>query len=228
MSEKWQKAWELEYQKQGIPSSFRNTPARVVTEFCAWLEKRNFSGTQAADLGCGRGRNSFYLASRGYSVTAIDLVPANVDSINQQANELKCPVVAHAQSVAAPWPIPSNSLDLAIDIFCYKHITSKEAQASYRQELARALKPTGYYFVSLASENDGFYGPLLADSPAPQYKLIVDPYAKVESYLYSIDDLTREFGDAFIVVEAHEQESKSPMHGKEYTRKVLNLILRKS
>lgn len=224
----WQQAWEHEYQKQGIPSSFRNTPARVVTEFNSWLEKRNFKGKQAADLGCGRGRNSFYLASKGFSVTSLDLLQENADYITHQAHSMQLPIVAHAQNVSSSWPISANSLDIAIDIFCYKHITNKDAQKLYRKELARTIKSTGYYFVSLASESDGFYGPLLINSPAPHHKLVVDPYAQIESYLYSISDLTQEFADHFIVMEANEQESSSPMHGKEYTRKVLNLIMRKA
>jgi SAM-dependent methyltransferase len=224
---KCQLSWELEYQKKGIPSSFRNTPARVVTEFYAWLEKRHFTGTQAADLGSGRGRNSLFLASKGYSVISLDLLQENADYVTHQAHSMNLPVTAHAQNVASPWPIRTNSLDIAIDIFCYKHITNKEAQQLYRKELARTLKPTGYYFVSLASENDGFYGPLLANSPAPQHKLVVDPYAQIESYLYSISDLTQELADHFIVVEADEQESSSPMHGQQYARKVLNFIMRK-
>lgn len=223
-----QQAWGHEYQKQGIPSSFRNTPARVVTEFYSWLEKRNFKGSQAADLGCGRGRNSLYLASKGFQMTALDLLKENSDYVSHQANLMELPIVAHAQNVSNPWPITTNSLDIAIDIFCYKHITNKEAQKLYRKELARTLKSTGYYFVSLASENDDFYGPLLTNSPDPNHKLVIDPYAQIESYLYSISDLTQEFADHFIVVEADEQESLSPMHGKEYTRKVLNFIMRKT
>lgn len=223
----WQKAWQHEYQKQGIPSSFRNTPTRVVTEFYAWLEKQNFKGAKAADIGCGRGRNSFYLASKGFSMTALDLLKENTDYVTEQARLLKLPVKAYAQNVANPWPISTNSLDIVIDIFCYKHITHKDAQKLYRKELARTLKSTGYYFVSLASENDGFYGPLLINSPAPSDKLVIDPYAKIASYLYSISDLIQEFADHFLVLEANEQESLGPMHGKEYKRKVLNLIMKK-
>ncbi|OGN55605.1 MAG: hypothetical protein A3D96_07100 [Chlamydiae bacterium RIFCSPHIGHO2_12_FULL_44_59] len=101
----WQQSWKREYEKQGIPSSFRDTPAHVVTKFYSWLEKRNFKGDQAADLGCGRGRNSFYLASKGFSIIALDLLQENADYVMHQARSKKLPVMAHAQSVASPWPV---------------------------------------------------------------------------------------------------------------------------
>lgn len=222
-----QSAWAAEYKKQGIPSSFRKSPTRVVTEFISWLRKADHKGKTAADLGCGLGRNSFYLASQGYSVTALDLVHENTDFVNHEAKSMNLPIQAFAQDVSEKWPISPSSLDIAIDIFCYKHITSKQAQKKYRSELWKTLKPSGYYFISLASVNDGFYGPLLANSPSPAEKLIVDPFAYVSSYLYSIDDLADEFADLFTLVEAEEQTSFSPMHGNEYERKVLNFILQK-
>lgn len=220
-------AWAAEYKKQGIPSSFRTDPARVVTEFISWLEKEKNDWKTAVDLGCGRGRNSFYLASLGFSVTAFDLLKDNADLINEQAELMKLPIHALAQDVSKSWPIPPNSLDIAIDIFCYKHITNKQAQKTYRNELWKALKPNGFYFISLASIDDGFYGPLLKNSSSTNDKLIVDPYANIPSYLYSMADLETEFADQFTVVQALEQVSTSPMHGKQYVRRVLNFIFKK-
>ncbi|MDP1607732.1 MAG: methyltransferase domain-containing protein [Chlamydiales bacterium] len=221
-------AWAAEYKRQGIPSSFRKDPSNALVEFISWLEKQDGNEKQkAADLGCGLGRNSFYLVSRGFSVTAIDLLQSNADAINEEAKQTKLPVIAFAQDVSSKWPIASHSLDIAIDVFCYKHITNKEAQKNYRRQLWKALKPNGFYFISLASINDGFYGPLLQHSPSPKEKLVIDPYANIASYLYSLVDLSNEFGDMFTVIEASEKTSSSPMHGKDYTRKVLNVILQK-
>jgi len=227
MNDKRISAWSTEYSKQGIPSSFRKEPTRVVPEFFSWLQERNHAGKSAADLGCGLGRNSFYLASHGYRVIAFDLLQENADAVNNQAALLNLSVIAFGQDVSEHWPIASESLDIAIDIFCYKHIVNKELQKKYRNELSRTLKPGGYYLISLASVNDGFYGPFLETSPCPEEKRIIDPYAQIDSYLYSIEDLAKEFSDLFTVVEASEQTSQSPMHGKEYTRKVLNLIFKK-
>ncbi len=218
-------SWAAEYKKQGIPSSFRKSPSNALVEFMTWLEKQGSQKKFAADLGCGLGRNSFYLANRGFSVTAIDLLQENVDAVNKQAQLEKLSIRAFAQDVSKEWPIASNSLDIAIDIFCYKHILNKQAQRSYRNELWKALKLNGLYFISLASINDGFYGPLLKTSPSE--KQVTDPYANVSSYLYSMADLIDEFSDQFTVIEASEKSSVSPMHGKDYTRKVLNFIFKK-
>jgi SAM-dependent methyltransferase len=220
-------AWTLEYQRQGIPSSFRKSPTRPVTEFIAWLKRTGHQGKSAADLGCGRGRNSFYLATQGFAVTAIDLLQENADIVNEQANLMQLPIRAFAQDVSQAWPMESNSLDVVIDVFCYKHITDKQAQKNYRDELWKTLKTEGYYFVSLASVKDGFYGPLLSTSPRPEEKLIIDPQSKISSYLYSIDDLSKEFSDRFVIVKAEEQTSHGPMYGQEYERKVLNVTFRK-
>lgn len=81
-------AWAAEYKRQGIPSSFRKDPSNALVEFISWLEKQASNEKQkAADLGCGLGRNSFYLASHGFSVTAIDLLQSNANAINEEASE---------------------------------------------------------------------------------------------------------------------------------------------
>lgn len=226
--DKIKNAWIEEYKRRGIPSSFRKDPTKPVIEFVAWLKNKGHrvEGT-AVDVGCGLGRNSFYLASEGFQVIGIELIEENVRLINEQAQSNRLTVHAIAQDAATSWSITQNSVDIAIDVFCYKHIVCKEKQKIYRQELAKALKSDGFYFISLASENDGFYGPLLKGSPDPKEKLIIDPYSGIASFLYSIDDLREEFSDLFELVEAKEQSSTSPMYGKEYQRKVLNFIFKK-
>lgn len=220
-------AWGKEYARKGIPSSFRKNPSNTVLEFINWLKKQRNTTGAAADIGCGLGRNSFYLASEGYYVTGIDLIEKNVDSVNEVAKKNHLSVQAFAQDAANDWPIASTSLDVVIDVFCYKHITDKVKQKKYRQELWRTLKPHGFYFISLASENDGFYGPLLKNSKNAKEKLIIDPYSNIPSFLYSMEDLKKEFSDYFELVEIHEKASSSPMYEVEYPRLVINAVFTK-
>ena len=227
MNDSLKSLWSKEYQRKGIPSSFRQDPTQVLVNFIKWVQSKGLQSGLAADLGCGKGRNSFYLAKEGLTVVCLDLLQENADSMNAEAKKRDVPVKAYAQDASQEWPIETQSLDIAIDVFCYKHIVNKEAQRRYRKQLSRTLKSSGYYFISLASDKDGFYGPLLESSPDLDQKLIIDPISEIPSFLYSLDALVREFSDDFILVEAQETTSSSPMYGKDYSRSVLNCIFQK-
>src|SRR3990172_4918772 len=109
------KYWSREYKQKGIPSSFRQKPSGAMK----LLNLSNIKGKVAADLGCGKGRNAFYLAEEGASkIYALDFVPGAIKEI-KTANNPK--IDAICQDLTKPWPIPTNALDLIIDIFCFKH-----------------------------------------------------------------------------------------------------------
>lgn len=224
--DKLKELWSEEYQRKGIPSSFREDCTKTLIHFVSFLKEMGIDGGQALDLGCGRGRNAFYLAEQGFRVIGFDLVKDNVDVINQKAKDKPLPVVAKCQDMASPWPVGENAFDIAIDIFCYKHITNKSSQKIYRDSLRKALKPKGYFFLNLAANDDGFYGPLLASSPDPVIKLIIDPVSKIPSLLYSLEEIIHEFSD-FNVIESKKITSTSPMYGKDYQRQVISLIFQK-
>lgn len=218
-------AWTIEYQKQGIPSSFRNEPSGNACYFVQFLLERSIHAKSAIDLGAGRGRNAFYLAKHGLAVEAIEFVSANAAFINQHAKEHDLKVKCSCQSVTDALPFESSSFDIGIDIFCYKHQTDKSLQDRYRQELSRILKPKGYFLLSLAGDDDGYYGPLLETSPDPKNKVIIDPIANVKSILYNRADFENEFKDYFDILDFQHKLEKGPMHGREYVRSTLNFIV---
>ncbi len=51
-------------------------------------------GARVLDIGCGPGWTSLFLAESGYEVTAVDLVPANVDLTAERAARWGVPVAA--------------------------------------------------------------------------------------------------------------------------------------
>lgn len=219
--------WQKEYKEKGIPSSFRTKSSGVVEYFWEFLEKHGSTTGRVLDVGCGRGRNSFFFAQKGFQVDAMDFVPELLREIQKVSEKENNQIQTHCQSVTDGWPFPDQVFDVVIDIFCYKHQTDKQKQQFYRKELFRTLKKNGYYLISLAAEDDGFYGPLLKDSPDPEKKMILDPFTGVASYLYTKQDLLEEFGDSLELCEIERKEKEGEMHGEQYMRRTLFAIFQK-
>lgn len=221
------KDWQAEYKSQGIPSSFRQAASGVVKTLVEYLGQHNKLTGKAIDLGAGRGRNSFYLAQHGFEVLALDFVESNVAYINQQVEKSKLPVVAKTQSVAELWPLADLSLDLVIDVFCFKHLYTTNQQAAYITELLRCLKSGGIFLISLAGIDDGYYGPLLKNSLEPKRNLIVDPVANIQSILYTPEQLEEKFAPNFTTIVFEDQRKVDQMHGRDYMRSTLMFIMQK-
>ncbi|MBI3033021.1 class I SAM-dependent methyltransferase [Candidatus Woesearchaeota archaeon] len=213
-------AWEKEYKMKGIPSSYKTEPSREVVYFTEFLKKQKVAG-KALDLGSGKGRNSVHLAKHGFTVACMDFLQSNIDFIKKQYN-----FETYCQDVADKWQFPSNHFDAVIDVFCYKHITDSLARLRYRDNLSRVLKPTGYYLLSLATPDDGYYGELLKQKPNQQ-NIIVDPKTGISSVLFTETDIKREF-NAFTVVEVRQKNKLGMMHGQQYLRKSLFFIIKKN
>ncbi|HEY4456812.1 MAG TPA: class I SAM-dependent methyltransferase [Pseudonocardiaceae bacterium] len=59
----------------------RGAPNDLIAE---WGNRRSGAGARALVIGCGLGRDSEYLATRGYTVTAIDVAPTAIKTAQQR------------------------------------------------------------------------------------------------------------------------------------------------
>jgi SAM-dependent methyltransferase len=217
--------WELEYLYQGIPSSFRSGPSGFLKDFLLYLkEVSSLEQKHCLDLGCGRGRNTFFLARQGLEVTCIDFIQANVDYIQSVAAIESSSISPLCSDITQPLPLEDNSVDYAVDIFCYKHQISLTDRQFYRMELSRVIKPRGYLFVSLAAVDDGFYGPLLQCSSDGSSNIVIDPFSNFASVIFSEAQFTEEFSDRFQLVKLWNKRKEGMMHGKCYKRSSLGGI----
>jgi SAM-dependent methyltransferase len=215
--------WRREYDRKGIPSSFKSEPSGSLQNFMALLRERDCRKGKAIDIGAGTGRNSMYLASQGFDVVALELVPELVELLSSSSSTagktLPGRIEAHCHDVTTPpWPLASESCEVAVDAFCYKHQATEEAKRNYRQELARVVKLEGYYLLTLAGIDDGYYAQFLKESPDAERHVIVDPENEILSILYTREEIEREFSEYFVVVEYVHRRRRSMMHGAIYDR----------
>lgn len=224
-----QQLWQEEYAKRGMPSSYRLHPSGSVVWFASFLNEHHVTTGRALDIGCGKGRNSLYLAKHGLSIDSMDLVP---EAIQQLTEEAKTESVSHLirpilHDIGSPWPFHNEQFDIAIDIFCFKHQVDPDTKENYHRELRRVLRKGAFYLLTLAGKDDGYYGPLLKQSPDPVRNVVTDPMNNLGSILYSEDDILSEFNDAFDVEYYQNKRNSFTMHGSTYKRSTHLFVLKK-
>lgn len=220
--------WKNEYNKtKGIPSSYRTQPSHVVSDFFYPKIADQYttpSQAKVLDLGCGQGRNAFFFAGKGFDVSAIDIVPDNIAYMRQYAVAYALNIHPLCQDVTQELPFSNQSIDIVIDIFCYKHQVDAAQRKFYRKELYRLLKDDGYYLLSLADKKDGYYGPLLNKNMSDNR--ITDPVVGIDSILFDRKEIESEFSQ-FFVQESQTTEKLGLMHGNEYLRVTHAFVMRK-
>jgi len=90
---------------------------------------------KALDIACGRGRNSLFLAQRGYDVVAVDISPVGLAEGRQRAEE-KALSISWCQADLEQIELPEASYDLIIN-FNY-------LQRSLISQIKKSLRTAGH------------------------------------------------------------------------------------
>lgn len=115
----------------------------------------------AIDLGAGEGRNAVWLASRGWTVTAVDFSQVGLDKAQQLATEHGVDVVT-VQADATAWH-PDGPVDLVV--LSYLQLPSDQ-QRTVLEHAVSWLAPGGTLFVIAHDRSNvehGHGGPPSAD-----------------------------------------------------------------
>jgi 2-polyprenyl-3-methyl-5-hydroxy-6-metoxy-1,4-benzoquinol methylase len=225
------KFWDKEYLKKGIPSSFRDEPSGVLL-WCLQNLKILEMGEKhpkVLDVGCGKGRNSVFLAQNGFNVTALDSSKVAIRMANKLAlslNKELRPKFLH-QKIQDGLPGNKNQFDLITDIFVYKHQINLDDRKRYRKDIKKVLKKTGILLISLADKEDGYY------SQCPEVpnnnlglKTIMDEAVNIQSVLFNLTELSHEMADCFKLEMVWFKVKDGLMHGKHYQRRTFATIWR--
>jgi SAM-dependent methyltransferase len=221
--------WDAEYERAGIPSSYRDAPSGAVLWAlgnwrglgCGHLPRR------ALDVGCGTGRNAAHLASRGIRVIAFDSAPAAVTAARNRALAAGLEVDLSVRDLQAGLPADDREIDLVLDVFVYKHQTDPAVRLAYRKELQRVLSAEGRVLISVAEPDDGYYS-ACPPSPDPTASphAVLDPVLGLGSVLFSLGELEKEMADTLSLEMAWRKVRVGNMHGKNYIRRTLATLWR--
>ncbi len=103
------------------------TPSKIVKQYYKLLRP---SGT-ALDLACGNGRNSLFLAQKGFEVDAVDISDVAITRLQKK----HIPSIKASCTDLDTWIIPQNQYDLILNIrFLDRRLFS---------QIAAGLKPGG-------------------------------------------------------------------------------------
>lgn len=226
--------WQDEYETGGIPSSARTSPSGAVVWALDKLNQAHARLRTAVDAGCGKGRNSLFLAHKGLQVTALDFTPSAVAALEAAAlaEGLNGRVRTHVHDVTEPWPVGREDVDLVIDAFCFKHITSRDERLLYKENMLNVLGLRGHYLISFASIGDGYYGQYIRKQkpegqPGPE-EIIIDPVNGIESVLYDREHVLAFFAPELDLFAEVKHNKPSMMHGHTYERETYALLFRRN
>lgn len=138
------KIWEEEHKTQKtFTRTHSQEPSAPIPDFTDFLESQGLvpSKTKVLDIGCGKGRNSIYLALKGFQIVGVDFAP---QAIKEAKERSKAQVVFKVVDLTKNWPFEDAHFDAVIDCnttICIPNPGRKKAVI----EAHRVLKPGGYY-----------------------------------------------------------------------------------
>lgn len=222
-------AWVNEYEKLiGLPTSTQGSVSGKVEEFLAFLKKQGINIGNILDIGCGLGRNSFYLARQGYKTWAFDIVPSAIEHVATEAKNANLPINVLLQSAAEPWQYQDGFFDAAIDICVFDNMVTAEMKHTYINELHRTLKPGAYFLLFAILAEDEYYAHLLQTSEHKDQYILHDPQNNLWSSMLPSSDLLKLFSQKFTLIEEKEIKKQGElMYGKMCERRLTKMIFQK-
>lgn len=179
------------------------------------LKKFNVEPCKAVDIGAGEGRNSLFLASLGFKVTAIEPSIVGANKITSRANETNLQL----QVINDDFVSVSKSLH---DIGFVVALTSLEHMnydylCKAVNEIKRILAPGGYVYILVFTEDDpGFTKDL---DHASECSCLI-------KYYFKKGELKEFFAD-FEILEYSEYKKEDNTHGPVHYHGKAKLFARK-
>ena len=112
-----------------------------------YVEKYLQKGMKILEIGAATGRYSHYIARQGYDVTAVELIPHNIDLFRQNTQPGESIQIFQGNALNLDM-IESEGYDLVLLLGPMYHLYTLAEKRRALSEALRALKPGGILFVA--------------------------------------------------------------------------------
>ncbi len=220
--------WDKEY-KKGAHLALSSMPSEDMQKFLRWFLREYDAPlltrhSSVLDLGCGNGRNLVYLAKEfGAKGTGIDTSHEAITQAKKASSDL--PLSYVVQSIGLPLPVPDQSQDLVLDMMT-SHFLNKEERAALYKEIARVLKPSGWFFLkTFLLDEDRHAARLLREHPAEEAGSYIHPEFGGVEHVFTGEEIRADLAPYFEV----EKITTSHRHrGPNAKRRSMSIYARKS
>ncbi|MET9019553.1 class I SAM-dependent methyltransferase [Actinopolymorpha sp. NPDC004070] len=138
--------------ESGSPNSYEEFPNRRFLErTLARLDLPAPAEVNVLEYGCGTGPAACFLASRGFRVHAVDLIPRAIALAREFARQRGLDIRFDVQDMCALAKVPADErYDLVVDSFCLQSIVTDADRADLYAAVRARLASGGHYLVSTA------------------------------------------------------------------------------
>jgi cyclopropane fatty-acyl-phospholipid synthase-like methyltransferase len=223
-----EKAWNDEYKESKLITK-AVVPQKDFLRFLDWMKKNKnmdlYSGITVLDLGCGVGRNSYYMADTyGATAYAWDFSEHAIKKGKGlfQHNNL----FLEKRDMTKKFPLEDNSVDLILDITA-SNALDEEGRENYLKEMKRVLKADGYIYVrTLAREGDKNAQNLVKKFPGKEYDTYIHPELKITERIFSGPDFKKVYEPYFKVIRMLRKTGYQRFGKQNFKRNYWNVYLK--
>lgn len=212
-----QEAWEKEHSEPKALLQMDQTEASSgVQKFFDFLVEQNLKNLVGLEMGCGKGRNVTWLATKPEVEKAygFDFSNTAIAEAKKRAQNTEDKTDFKVADATATWPYEDNFFDFGIDCFASTDIETKDGREFAAKEFSRVLKPGGYLFVYALSTDDEFHKMMSEKSPTNENGAFVNPAGKFEKSF--TEDEILELHKDLNLIKKERIEKNATFYGKEY------------
>ena len=217
---KHKQKWEEEHSRQASFAAMHTTkPSQPIPSFVDFLLEKGVVPAEARvlDIGCGKGRNTTFMASHGFYVIGTDFSEKALNDARQRSAQYSHLIEYELVDLSKEWPFGNAYFDAIID--CNSSIYMPEEERTFAlSEAFRVLKPGGFYL---------FYG--IADTKTLLPSNGPDPFSQVAVFTekhYTEQELRQAYS-SFTIISLQLLASSDKMHGENVQNQLWSMIAQK-